>query len=134
MIERHTDEHGNQVSSLSNCPLCGVPIGQRTSSGRHVYYNCPAAPAFSDLGSLRDGGPSEEEVRETIRREISTDSAVAADGGQITCDECADTVAPEHHRVYLQPAGGHKDLCLECQTDVNSERLYRPADAQEGSQ
>lgn len=45
----------------------------------------------------------------------------------LTCDGCGGEIDPVNHRVYLQPDGDHHDLCLECQTGVPNEKLYRPS-------
>lgn len=126
------DEHNNNRVSTDSCPLCGVPLHDNLGSGDHILYTCPAVPAFRKPRALKRGGPSLEEVEETIRQEISPDPSVAADGGQLTCDRCSGEISPKNHRVYLQPSEGHEDLCIECQTGVHSDRLYRPASSQDG--
>jgi hypothetical protein len=126
------DDHNNNRVSTDRCPLCGVPLQDNYGSGDHIYLTCPAAPAYRELGALKRGGPSPEKVEETIRQEIAPDPSVAADGGQLTCDRCGSGIDLENHRVYLQPSEGHEDLCLECQTRVSSDRLYRPASSQDG--
>lgn len=45
----------------------------------------------------------------------------------IECDNCHNDIDPDEHRIRIKPDGNHDDLCLECQTKVPHEELYRPA-------